>query len=102
MFLKRSQLHNHVQALLLDLECFSFTVKPLKCNLIPKIKVQEVVAGPGTDIAKPSTDTVGKSIRTSFEGPCVTIHFDGGLNSIGVVGLDLQGTPVFAHGEFDE
>lgn len=40
MFLKRSQLHNHVQALLLDLECFQFTIKAQKPNLIPKIKVK--------------------------------------------------------------
>ena len=87
---------------MLDLECFTFTVQPLKPQLIPKIAVKEKAAGAGPVIAKPPVEAVGRFVRTHFKGTCVTIHFDGGQHTIGIVGLDGELRPVFAHGEHDE
>lgn len=92
LFMKRKELPNFVQAILLELDCYSFTVRPVTSRSLPDLSIRssEDTGHPPVSIRSPAV-AAGQGGQRTFGGSSVTIMFDGGIHKIGAVAYDTSG-----------
>lgn len=51
-------------------------------------------------IERPEESSGSRFVKKTFSGRCCTVYFDGGKETIGIVGVDFNNVVVFAEGNY--